>query len=153
MSCLGDRNKPYRKNVFSCTAVMSHVVDKRVKASEPRRVPPSHLIASTRERIWYRSRICTRTSLTPFQSGARGKRRRSSSPLPGSSPAPRTRRGSQSSLPPSSPPAPFSDAEDVISDLDAAQTPGEEDGDEGEDLFGENLSECVYIHHLISGRF
>lgn len=73
--------------------------------------------------------------------GGRGKRRRSSPSPPGSSPPPRTRRDSESSLPPSSPLAPFSDAEDAISDIDPAQTPlGEEDG-EGEDLFGENLSD------------
>ena len=56
------------------------------------------------------------------------------------------RRDSESSLPPSSPPAPFSDGEEGISDVDAVQTPGEDEDGEGEDLFGENLSECACIY-------
>jgi hypothetical protein len=56
-------------------------------------------------------------------------------------------------LPPSSPPLPFSDAEDGISDIEAALTPRDDDDGEGEDLFGENLSECVSINYLIDGRF
>ncbi|KAL6308194.1 MCM2/3/5 family-domain-containing protein [Sparassis latifolia] len=73
------------------------------------------------------------------------KRRRSRTPLAGSSPTPaghptHGRRDSESSLPPSSPPPPFSDTDDSFDERDAVREIDDED-QEGEDLFGEDLEE------------
>lgn len=64
-----------------------------------------------------------------------------SPPIP--RPTPR-RRGSQSSLPPSSSPIPFSDTDDNISpdEREAVQdVDGEDEDEDGEDLFAQNLEE------------
>ncbi|KAH8108108.1 MCM-domain-containing protein [Cristinia sonorae] len=80
----------------------------------------------------------------------RVKRRRSQSPIAGSSPPAATsprpsprRRDSESSLPPSSPPAPFSDTDDSLDERDAVRDVEDEEADDadddGEDLFGEEM--------------
>lgn len=85
----------------------------------------------------------------------RTKRRRSQSPVAGSSPpaapiprpTPR-RRDSESSLPPSSPPAPFSDTDDSLDERDAVRDVEDDavDADEdGEDLFGEDMEGYVFV--------
>lgn len=80
------------------------------------------------------------------------KRRRSASPADRSSPAPvptTSRRDAEddSSLPPSSPPAPFSDTDDSLDERDTIHDADEvpEEEEDGEDLFGENLNECVEL--------
>lgn len=71
--------------------------------------------------------------------------KRARSPPAASSPIPRqtpNRRDSQSSLPPSSPPPPFSDTDDSLDERDAVRdVDGEEEDEEGEDLFAQNLEE------------
>lgn len=56
---------------------------------------------------------------------------------------------SSPSLPPSDPPEPFSESEDGGEDLASENELKDLDDDEdaeGEDLFGENLMECVMSH-------
>ena len=59
-----------------------------------------------------------------------------------------TRRDSSTSLPPSSPFA-FSDTEDSLDDRDNVPNVEDEDDDEGEDLFGEALEQCVSLAMMV----
>lgn len=81
----------------------------------------------------------------------RGKRARSPDLPASSSPPGRAtvaRRDSQSSLPPSSPPAPFSDTDDSMDERDVVRDIDDEEDEEGEDLFGQDMAECVLVSSI-----
>ncbi|KAH9929621.1 MCM-domain-containing protein [Epithele typhae] len=80
------------------------------------------------------------------------KRRRSASPLPGSSPPgpSRVTADEESSLPPSSPPAPFSDTDDSVDERDAVPDADAEAGEEdGDDLFADDFQDDYATNELL----
>ncbi|KAI6046020.1 hypothetical protein EDC04DRAFT_1862733 [Pisolithus marmoratus] len=82
----------------------------------------------------------------------RGSKRARSPPIPGSSPAPRPsprRRESASSLPPSSPPAPFSDTDDNMEESEVVKDLGDEEDEDGEDLFGAEMQDDYAPNELL----
>ncbi|KAL4080313.1 MCM2/3/5 family-domain-containing protein [Scleroderma yunnanense] len=83
------------------------------------------------------------------QTPQRGAKRARSPQIPtGPRPTPR-RAESESSLPPSSPPALFSDTDDSLDEREAVKDLDDERGEDGEDLFGEDMEEDYAPNELL----